>query len=343
MGPIPECGGSRVAPRDGHMPAGLAPLRGQAPAIRFIVIVLSVICVECGRRHEMLTGPSELSPTASNSLLMPADDTLPREPPLAAPAVFAGAGDIALCASDGAHEATARLLDSIGGTVFALGDNVYMSGTAEEYRDCYDRTWGRHRLRTRPVPGNHEYESRAAAPYFDYFGANAGPHGLGYYSFDLGGWHIVALNSNVPVGAGSAQGTWLRANLSANRARCTLAYWHHPRFSSGRHGNDERMRDLWQVLYEAGADVVLSAHDHTYERFAPQDPDGFPDPNGGIRQFVVGTGGARPYPFVTVRPNSEMRLAALGVLKLTLSGAGYDWEFIAVSGEPRDGGSASCH
>jgi hypothetical protein len=329
------------------MHARPALVRVRALAIPSIAIALSVICVECGRRHETMTGPSDLSATATASLLMPADEAqapeLPAPEVLSAPEVFVGAGDIALCTSEGNHEGTARLLDGIAGTVFALGDNAYMSGTAEEYRDCYDRTWGRHRFRTRPVPGNHEYESPRASPYFDYFGVKAGPHGLGYYSFDLGAWHIVALNSNVSVTAGSAQGTWLRADLSANRARCTLAYWHHPRFSSGRHGNDERMRDLWQILHEAGADVVLSAHDHTYERFAPQDPDGFPDPKVGIRQFVVGTGGARPYSFVNVRPNSEVRLAALGVLKLTLSGAGYDWEFIAISGEPRDAGTASCH
>ena len=215
-------------------------------------------------------------------------------------------------------------------------------GPPNRYRDCYDRTWGRHRIRTRPVPGNHEYESPQAAPYFDYFGFNAGPHGLGYYSFNLGAWHLVALNSNVAVSAGSAQAAWLRADLAANRARCTLAYWHHPRFSSGRHGNEARMRDFWQILYEAGADIVLSAHDHTYERFAPQDPEGFPDNEHGIRQFVAGTGGARPSAFVNIGPNSEARLATLGVLKLTLSGSGYDWEFISVSG-PGDSGSGSCH
>jgi hypothetical protein len=258
------------------------------------------------------------------------------------PEVFVGAGDIALCTGDGNHEATARLLDSIGGTVFALGDNAYFSGTAEEYRDCYDRTWGRHKLRTRPVPGNHEYESPGAIPYFDYFGPNAGPHGLGYYSFDLGSWHVVALNSNIPVSAGSAQAAWLRDDLSASRARCTIAYWHHPRFSSGNHGNQEQMRPFWQILHEAGADVVLSAHDHIYERFAPQDPDGFPDAVHGIRQFVVGTGGATPYSFPSVRPNSEMRISAFGVLKLTLSADAYDWEFVPVSG-PGDFGTGVCH
>jgi 3',5'-cyclic AMP phosphodiesterase CpdA len=319
-----------------------APVRGKTLAIPSLVIALSLLCVECGRRHDTLTGPSDVAFGNGNAaLLLPSDTELPAIE-ISTPEVFVGAGDIALCTADGNPEATARLLDAIGGTVFALGDNAYMSGTAEEYRDCYDRTWGRHRIRTRPVPGNHEYESPQAAPYFDYFGFNAGPHGLGYYSFNLGAWHLVALNSNVAVSAGSAQAAWLRADLAANRARCTLAYWHHPRFSSGRHGNEARMRDFWQILYEAGADIVLSAHDHTYERFAPQDPEGFPDNEHGIRQFVAGTGGARPSAFVNIGPNSEARLATLGVLKLTLSGSGYDWEFISVSG-PGDSGSGSCH
>jgi acid phosphatase type 7 len=324
-----------------RMRSGPAPVRGRALAIASIVIAFSVISVECGRRHETLIGPSALTSETRAALLLPSDTEMP---PLdiSTPEVFVGAGDIALCTAYGNHEATARLLDAIGGTVFALGDNAYMSGTAEEYRDCYDRTWGRHRSRTRPVPGNHEYESPQATPYFDYFGPNAGPHGLGYYSFNLGAWHLVSLNSNVPVSAGSAQAAWLRADLAANRTRCTLAYWHHPRFSSGRHGNEERMREFWQILYEAGAEIVLSAHDHTYERFAPQDPDGFPDNDHGMRQFVVGTGGARPYPFVNIRTNSEVRLSTLGVLKLTLSGSGYDWEFVSTSGSG-DSGSGSCH
>jgi hypothetical protein len=265
---------------------------------------------------------------------------LPRT--LAPPQLFVGAGDIALCENGGDPEATARLLDRIEGTVFTLGDNAYQSGTAEDFRRCYDRTWGRHKSRTRPVPGNHEYESPGATPYFDYFGANAGPHGLGYYSFELGNWHAIAINSHIPVSAGSGQGAWLRADLAANATRCTIVYWHLPRFSSGKHGDHPQMGDFWSVLYEAGADVVLSAHDHTYERFAPQDPQGVPDPRRGIRQFVVGTGGANVYPFVTVRPNSEVRLSVLGVLKLTLRAEDYDWDFIAVSG-PGDTGTGVCH
>jgi hypothetical protein len=311
-------------------------------AVHFIAVVLSFASTDCGRRGETLTGPTDLPSFASTAFLTTESDIeLPVGPP-AAPEVFVGAGDIALCTRDGNHEATAQLLDAIGGTVFALGDNAYSSGTAEEYRDCYDRTWGRHKNRTRPVPGNHEYESPGASPYFDYFGINAGPHGLGYYSFDLGAWHVVALNSNIPVSAGSTQGGWLRADLATNRSRCTLAYWHHPRFSSGQHGNQEQMRDFWQILHEVGAEIVLSAHDHVYERFAPQDTAGIPDPAHGVRQFVVGTGGARPYGFASLRANSEVRMSTLGVLKLTLSADEYTWDFISVAG-PGDSGTASCH
>src|SRR6185437_10164083 len=214
-------------------------------------------------------------------------------------------------------EGTARILDGIGGTVFALGDNAYPSGRTEDYRNCYDPSWGRHFGRTRPVPGNHDYESPGAEPYYTYFGAQAGPAGLGYYSFDLGAWHIIALNSNIPAQINSAQGQWLQADLAANAGtKCTLAMWHHPLFTSGLNGDSADMRDFWQLLYAGGADVVLNGHDHDYERFAPQDPNGRPDAARGIREFVVGTGGGVLRPFVTLHANSEARVAQIfGVLK----------------------------
>lgn len=259
--------------------------------------------------------------------------------------VLVAAGDIGLCTGGGNPEATARLLDGLGGTVMPLGDNAYPSGTAKDYRECYGPSWGRHRGRTRPVVGNHEYETPGAAPYYEYFGSSAGPAGLGYYSFDLGAWHVVVLNSSVPVGPGSAQAAWLRGDLESARSQCTLAAWHHPRYSSGRHGNDDQMRPLWRLLYEGGADVVLSGHDHDYERFAPQDADGGLDVERGVRQFVVGTGGAVPTPFAGVAANSEARVSGtLGVLKLTLSTTGYAWEFLtAPGGAPADAGAARCH
>ena len=281
------------------------------------------------------TGPSEVG------------DGLPPLPPsIPAPVLpvggsptLVGAGDIAMC--DANAEATARLLDGIGGTVFTLGDNAYFQGTRQNFEDCYHPTWGRHRGRTRPVPGNHDYETSGAQPYFDYFGANAGPGGLGYYSFDLGAWHAVALNSNIAIGGGSTQAEWLRRDLAAHPVLCTIAYWHHPLFSSGPSGGTAAVRDVWRILHAAGVDVVMGGHDHLYERFGPQDPDGMPDAARGIRQFVVGTGGATLYPGGGARANSEARHSGFGVLKLTLGAGTYDWEFMSASG-PRDAGSDLC-
>jgi hypothetical protein len=264
--------------------------------------------------------------------------------------VLVGAGDIANC-NRSQDESTAQLLDGIAGTVFTLGDDAYPDGTLAQFNDCYGPTWGRHKARTRPTPGNHEYHTSGAAGYYTYFGAAASPldanctsNCKGYYSYDLGAWHIIALNSEIAHGAGSAQEQWLRADLAAHPNTCTLAYWHKPRFSSGGHGNSTGVQPFWQALYDYGADVVLSGHDHSYERFAPQSPTGQADPARGIREFVVGTGGAGLYPFPTVRPNSQVRNnTTWGVLKLTLHAASYDWQFIPVAGQTfTDAGSALC-
>jgi 3',5'-cyclic AMP phosphodiesterase CpdA len=267
---------------------------------------------------------------------------LPPPPPVPGlPQTFVGAGDIAAC--DNNSQTTARLLDVTGGTVFTLGDNAYFNGNRDDYRNCYEPTWGRHKARTRPVPGNHEYQTPGAAPYFEYFGANAGPAGLGYYSFDVGAWHVIALNSNIAADAGSAQASFLRSDLTAHAtSRCTIAYWHHPVFSSGPNGDSLHMRDIFRILYDAGADVVMSGHDHMFERFAPQDPDGRLDRTRGIREFVAGTGGAPLYQPGTPRPNSEVRISTFGVLKLSLASDGYEWEFMPVSGA-RDAGTGTCH
>ena len=267
--------------------------------------------------------------------------------------ILVGAGDIASCGLLG-DEATAPLLDAIfsggaQGLVFTAGDNAYDSGTPQQFADCYDLSWGRHRERTRPSPGNHDYVTEAASGYFNYFGVAAGDADKGYYSYDLGDWHVVVINSNCAAvagcGPGSAQEQWLRADLSAHPAACTLAYWHHPRFSSGDHGNSTSMQAIWQALYDVGAEVVLGGHDHDYERFAPQDGYGNPDPVAGIREFVVGTGGASLRGFGDIQPNSEVRNSdTLGVLKLTLRSTSYDWEFVAEAGETfTDSGSTDCH
>ena len=261
--------------------------------------------------------------------------------------VLVGAGDIAFCASSG-DEATASLLDGIAGTVATFGDNAYQSGTESEFATCYDPIWGRHKARTRPAPGNHDYRTAGASGYFGYFGAAAGDPFKGYYSYDLGAWHILAINSNCSqVGgcnAGSPQELWLRADLAESPAPCTLAYWHHPRFSSSLHGSQASMQAIWQALHDDGADVVLSGHDHAYERFALQDPTGTPDPAGGIRQFVVGTGGKSHYAIATPIANSEVHDDdTFGVLKLTLHATSYEWEFVPEAGGTfSDSGSASC-
>lgn len=265
------------------------------------------------------------------------------------PVVLVGAGDIANCAiSDGSGAvATAALLDRIPGTVFTVGDHAYPSGTSKEFRDCYDASWGRHKARTRPAPGNHDYITAKAKGYYDYFGDSAGPDRRGYYSFKLGAWHVVSLNSFIAADRGSPQIEWLRKDLKDNRATCTLAYWHIPVFSSGPHGSDVRtsahMLEAWRVLYEFGADVVINGHDHDYERFAPQDPKGKADPRG-VREFVVGTGGAGMYDFRQIRANSEVRSSrSYGVLKLVLSATDYNWDFVSGAGEPfQDRGTSTC-
>jgi hypothetical protein len=264
-------------------------------------------------------------------------------PPAGNDPVFVGAGDIADCGSKG-DEATAKLLDTIDGTVFTLGDNAYDDGTASEFQRCYDPTWGRHKARTYPSAGNHDYHTRDAAPYYDYFGDRAGVKGKGYYSYNLGAWHIVVLNSEIKVGKGSEQEQWLRADLSANQSVCTLAYWHRPLFSSGNHGNDTGMKPLWDALYEYGADVVLNGHDHHYERFDPQNPSGRADPAKGIREFVVGTSGRHLYALKSAMPNSVVRdNKTWGVLKMTLRPTSYEWEFVPVAGSTfTDSGSAAC-
>ena len=259
--------------------------------------------------------------------------------------VFVGAGDIASCGSSG-DEQTAALLDNISGTVFTLGDNAYDNGTAAEYANCYGPSWGRHKGRTRPAAGNHDYQTPGASGYFGYFGAAAGDPTKGYYSYDLGGWHIVVINSNLPTAVGSAQEQWLRADLRDHPSLCTLAYWHHPRFSSGgEHGNDDAMQPIWQALYDGGAELILSGHDHIYERFAPQTATGQLDASKGIREFIVGTGGAGLYSIGTIKPNSEVRNnQTKGVLKLTLYADHYDFQFVHVSGASfTDSGSGSCH
>ncbi len=263
-------------------------------------------------------------------------------------ATVLAAGDIADCDSAG-DEATAELLEPAS-TILALGDLAYENGTAKEFQECYQPSWGAYPAITRPVPGNHEYHQPSALPYFEHFGGTAGSPGQGWYSFDLGPWHLVALNSNCDdIGgceAGSAQERWLAQDLATHPSRCTLAYWHHPRFSSGAtHGETQRVRRMWDVLFQAGAEIVLTGHEHNYERFSPLDPSGQPDAARGIRQFVVGTGGGELYPFGPPVTGSEFRYnESFGVLRLVLRSDGYEWQFISVAGNKVvDAGSDRCH
>ena len=265
--------------------------------------------------------------------------------------ILVGAGDVASCDNLSGAYATAKLVEKIPGTVFVAGDLAYPNGSDEDFAKCYDPTWGRFKDRTRPAPGNHEYHSDGASGYNRYFGTAAGDPKRGYYSYDLGTWHILALNSECEqVGgcdAASPQGKWLKEDLAQHPAGCTLAYFHKPLFSSGgAHGNDPLMKPLWDALYHAGADIVINGHDHNYERFAPQDPDGKADVQHGIREFVVGSGGKNSHrPVGPAKPNSEVRNGdTFGVLKLTLHAKSYDWDFVPEEGKTfKDSGSGTCH
>jgi acid phosphatase type 7 len=264
------------------------------------------------------------------------------------------AGDIAECRrappEESAAAKTARLIaaglaQDAKAAVLTLGDNTYPIGLLDEFTGCYDATWGRFKNRTYPAPGNHEYKTPAAVGYYTYFADRAGSGRRGYYSFDLGAWHVVSLNSNLQAAEQERQIAWLKSDLAAHPTRCTLAYWHHPRFSSGGHGDNASMKDFWQALDAAGADVVLAGHDHDYERFAPQDSNGRPDDARGIREFVVGTGGAGLTPLGWTKPNSEIsNNTTHGVLRMTLKDNGYEWDFMPVGkGTFKDHGVALCH
>jgi|SRR5690242_15327968 hypothetical protein len=265
--------------------------------------------------------------------------------------VVVGAGDIASCDDLAGAYATAKLIEHIPGTVVAIGDLAYPDGSDQNFANCYAPTWGRFKDRTRPAPGNHEYHVDGASGYARYFGAAAGDSTKGYYSYDLGSWHIVALNSECfevgGCGPNSPQGRWLKQDLEQHPGACTLAYFHKPLFSSGaKHGDDLSVLPLWRMLYAGGADLILGGHDHDYERFAPQNPDGKLDNQHGIREFVVGSGGKNSHrEFGPTKPNSEVRNAdTFGVLKLSLHRSGYDWEFVPESGKTfTDRGSGICH
>ena len=263
--------------------------------------------------------------------------------------VLAGAGDIA--DKDDEDALTAALIESIDPTVvFTTGDNAYDDGSASDFQSFYEPTWGRFKSKTRPAAGNHDYNTSGATGYFNYFGSAAGPRSTGYYSYEIGAWHIVVLNSNCSkVGGchvGSPQETCLRADLAASSASCTAAYWHHPRFASGKYDDDDRTQPFWQALYDHGAEIVMNGHDHNYQRYAPQTPTGQLDSVRGVRQFIVGTGGKNHRPVVPppVRNRDAADDQTFGVLKLTLRPTSYVWEFVPVgAGQFTDSGVGACH
>ncbi|MDQ1540926.1 MAG: hypothetical protein QOH29_1652 [Actinomycetota bacterium] len=293
--------------------------------------------------------------------------TAPAPQPARPPVHIAAAGDIACDASKpapsgrgvvpgiacGQRRTSDLLLGLHPAAVLPLGDTQYSNGALAKYAASYGPTWGRLLDISHPTTGNHEYmnsqESSAGAGYFAYFGAAAGAVNTGWYSFDLGGWHLISLNAQcAAVGgcqAGSPQERWLAADLAAHPNQCTLAYWHQPRFSSGQHGDEAAYGAFWNDLYRAGADLVLNGHDHDYERFAPQTPAAKTDPARGIREFIVGTGGEDQRPFKAVQPNSVVRENhTFGVLELTLGGGSYTWRFLPVpSSTFTDTGSGTCH
>jgi hypothetical protein len=274
--------------------------------------------------------------------------------PPSGPLTLVAAGDVACALTQRLgrtvcrHDATANLIARLNPHAIAvLGDNQYFTGGLTDFAWVFDATWGRLKERIRPAVGNHEYERAGAAGYFAYYGAAAAPPG-GYYSYNLGPWHVVVLNSNcrfVACGPGSAQERWLRADLAAHPAGCTLAYFHHPRWASGATRPQVEVGPFWNALYEAGADVILNGHYHHYERFAPVDPVGRRDPGRGIREFVVGTGGYDQQPFRVIRGPSEVRnTGTFGVLELTLHRGFYRWRFVPAAGRPfGDSGSGRCH
>jgi Calcineurin-like phosphoesterase len=325
-----------------------------------LIACTAFVCLACGSDDESESSAQETEPALSPATRAPTREPTPAPTPDPTPVpdpILVGAGDATSCTQDN-DDVTAELLDAVVASttgevvVFTAGDNVYEYGTIDEYQQCYDPTWGRHKERTRPVPGNHEYGTGNAEGYFTYFGAVAGDPAQGYYSYDVGSWHVIVLNTSdhcksILCSTGSPQETWLRADLAAHPAVCTLVIWHDPLFSSGRtHGSLGHVQPFWETLYRYGADVVVNGHEHNYERFAPQTPDGAADPDYGIREIVAGTGGESHYREGDVlTANSEAADDnTYGVLKLTLRESGYDWEFIPEPrGTFRDSGSGECH
>lgn len=318
---------------------------------RFVIILLIPLVTGCqGITTTPAMNSAQRSPGEGQSTQMAGPDshaitaTQPTPTSTSTPAVLVGAGDISICGQDG-DDLTASLLDDNPGIVFTVGDNTNEEGTEYEYRNCFGPSWGRFLDRLKPSPGNHDYATDQGSAYYQYFSSIPVEIGKGYYSYSLGSWHIIVLNSVIDVRAGSAQEQWLLADLIAHPSECALAYWHHPRWTSGTSGDNGRMIPFWELLYEYGVDVVVNGNEHLYERFSPMDPQGKQDRQRGIREFIAGTGGVSHYPFGDIHDNSEVRdNTTYGVLKFSLYPGRYEWEFIPIEGGTfRDHGMDTCH
>lgn len=313
-----------------------------------LILPLFLFVVGCASQRTEKSGPTRFAKSDPSITVVAAGD-IACDPD--SRHLHGGKGESGWCQMQATADAIAQIAPK---AVLALGDLQYESGKASAFERSYDKTWGRFKSITYPAAGNHEYHQRDAKPYFDYFGDRAGKRGEGWYSFDLGHWHLIALNSNCRhVGGcetGSAQEKWLAGDLEANKGKCTLAYWHAPRFSSGLHGASAETDAFWKDLYAAGADLVLDGHDHDYEVFAPMSPSGKLDPKRGIREFIVGTGGKNRRGFLRgayahTNENSEVRTeSTFGVLRLDLYDTGYAWRFVPVAGGTfADSGEGTCH
>jgi hypothetical protein len=324
-------------------------MRARPPRLVELLFVIG-----CGVSLAWCSGSTPASPTPS-----PTPVTVIPDPPVAdvpanqtpistTPTAPAGSawinvfGDTGWCGSPVMPQ-LARLLTDLGGDILLAGDLAYDSGTLDEFRRCFDPAFGRFRSRFWAAPGNHDYVTPNATGYFTYFADRAGPDRTGYYALRLNGWHVLMLNSVLPLARGSRQFEWVRQELQAAPARCTLAVLHHPFDSSGPNGPNPAQRDLWELLYNNRADLVVSAHDHLYERHAPQDASQRADPVRGIRLFISGGGGAPPYQRARAARNSELLLSTHGLLRLKLDPALYEWEFLGVNGNVLDRGLNICH
>lgn len=308
-----------------------------------LVVALAILAVALGMA---CSGGSSSSPSPSavqNPVTGPGlGNPGPSGPaPTGATVKVVGVGDTGQCGSPGVAT-VARLVGGLDGQILLVGDLAYPDGTAANYRDCFEPQWGRMRSRFRAVPGNHEYQTAGATGYLGYFAEAVGEDGAPFYSFMAGDWLVLMLNSNIPAGRNSAQWEFVRRQLDQQRTPCTMAVWHHPLFSSGPNGNNAFMKDMWALLEAAPIEVILTGHDHLYERFARQMSDATPEPAKGVRQFIVGTGGADLYGVARVAANSEVRLVEFGALQFTLEPAQYRWEFRNAGGTVQDFGLETC-